>query len=201
MGIAITTIGGGFFPAILAGAKVREKKTDMRPFFITGLPRCRTAWLANYLSYGDTICLHDMAHHLTFAEIEDIQRKSGCSNVGYADPALLLRWRTLIDDVPKARWLVVERDPEDVARTWDDVLGQDSRMELLAYQNELEGLKRTAGGVLTVAFDDINTRLGEIERHLAPGFQCPQWRRDMLTRLNVQKTARMIRQEMESLWV
>ena len=172
----------------------------MTPFFITGLPRSRTAWLANYFSYGNTVCLHDLLHRLTIYEIGGRILKTGCANGGYADPALLLYWEAILEDVPAAKWLIVERDIEDVARTWDQVIGQDSTPELYAYKQTLEGLKRRAGRVLTVEFEDLNSRLDEIERFLAPGFQCPGWRREMLLGLNVQKTPRMIKDEMETLW-
>ena len=34
-------------------------------FFITGLPRSRTAWLANYFSTGDVFCWHEAMAGIT----------------------------------------------------------------------------------------------------------------------------------------
>ena len=44
-------------------------------FFITGLPRSRTAWLANWFTYGHTFCFHEACRKV--GKIEELKdRKS-----------------------------------------------------------------------------------------------------------------------------
>lgn len=164
----------------------------MTPFFITGLPRTRTAWLANYMTYGSTACFHDLMHRFTLFEIASNLRKTGCSHIGYSDPALLLHWKAIVEDIPDARWLIIQRDIQDVARTWDTVLGQDSTEHLRELQGEIRNIRTMIPRALHVHFDDIDTRIDEIEGHLAPGAHFPKWRHEMLRKMNVQVTPKSI---------
>lgn len=71
--------------------------------FLTGLPRSRTAWFANLLTWGDSIVGHDVPsaqlmhdfHHGTLS--------------GHSCASNLLMWRQLHDLFPTARWAVIDR--------------------------------------------------------------------------------------------
>lgn len=83
----------------------------MSKFFITGLPRCRSAWFANLLSYGDSFCYHDGWHGCQTQELFRTRLKiPGFNHVGNSDPANAVFWRYLAEEYPTARWVVVMRN-------------------------------------------------------------------------------------------
>lgn len=158
-------------------------------FFITGLPRSRTGWLANYFSYGNTACLHDLAHDMTLKQIADMMRdlQRDYENVGYSDPVLLPWWRKANELVPDAKWLVVDRPKEDVKPAWDLAMGVDTREALAVLERQMHDLLMSKR-VMLYKFDEIDQEgvLDSVAATLAPGFESPPWRNRMLRRFNVQ---------------
>ncbi len=79
-------------------------------FFVTGLPRSRTAWLANLLTTDRTLCFHE--------PIEPIDKlfnpawAGGYAAIGCSDSMLVMRFEELSDAYLQAPWLYVQRDPE-----------------------------------------------------------------------------------------
>jgi len=84
-------------------------------YFITGLPRSRTSWLANLLTYGRSFCLHDAVGPGT-AALEVVNRltalalETGCDCVGDSDSGLPFLADELNRLLPSARWVFVHRD-------------------------------------------------------------------------------------------
>lgn len=96
-------------------------------YFITGLPRSRTAWLANFFTQGESFCAHDAI--LGCDSLDAFERKlDALPGVfrGDSDSALLFFAPELLRRFPDARWVVVCRDPEEVVR---------SLVAMPAYQN------------------------------------------------------------------
>lgn len=93
----------------------------MIDFLVMGLPRSSTTWLANLLTTGNTLCLHDpFAYGLPEQWPRDA-RRFGISCTG---AYLLPKWVASLD-CPIA---VIERDPEDCNASlagmgWGDVSG------------------------------------------------------------------------------
>ena len=84
-------------------------------FFITGLPRSRTAWLANFLTTGASYCAHDALLGVSsFVELDAKLRALPGELRGDSDSAALLFAPRLFAMYPEARWVVVLRDPEEV---------------------------------------------------------------------------------------
>jgi hypothetical protein len=79
-------------------------------FFVTGLPRSRTAWLARLFSYGASYCLHDAMIYADWRERIDALpfAAQGLSDSGLA----------LMPSVPAGRWLIVRRDPAECLRSF-----------------------------------------------------------------------------------
>ncbi len=79
-------------------------------FFVVGLPRSRTAWLANLFTYGPAFCFHD-----EIVGIEDMAHlarhvhEEGYEHVGFSDSGNALRAAQLMEAFPHARWIVVSR--------------------------------------------------------------------------------------------
>lgn len=94
----------------------------VRHFFITGLPRSRTAWFANYLTFGDSFCLHDGFRGLK--SVEDFPARlnvyEGAS--GNSDPANVLFWQRLVEWYPQAKWVVVVRPFGEVVVSCNRIL-------------------------------------------------------------------------------
>jgi hypothetical protein len=83
-------------------------------FFITGLPRSRTAWLANWLTTGETFCYHDGLSGC--ASLDAFDRKLAAHPIcGDSDSGLAFFWEPLRKAYPDAQWAIVRRDPLFVA--------------------------------------------------------------------------------------
>lgn len=164
-----------------------------RFFFITGLPRCRSAWLANYLTYGDSFCLHDGFYGLNdINEFPDRLRSIKANLVGCSDPALLLNWRKVKEWFPGATWIVVERDLGESIRSSEKAFGVDCRHQLLEMRYELDSLIPECNA-FRVEFKELDCVF--IEWIL--GLKMPPKRREMLERLNIQVDPRFLRREMD----
>lgn len=83
-------------------------------FFVTGLARSRTAWIANFLTSGKTICLHDAL--IGCGSVEELRDKMAAQpfpNVGNSDSGLALIWPKLLQQFPDAKTVFVWRDPNE----------------------------------------------------------------------------------------
>ena len=126
----------------------------MTPFFIAGLPRSRTAWLANFLTTDESFCYHELtADCLDLAEMPEHFRRTGRRLVGDADTSLALLYKPIKKLFPGARWAVIERPVEEVEKSLRDDLGitLDPGLLDLLLEN-LEIIKRDA---LVVSFNDF----------------------------------------------
>ncbi len=129
-------------------------------FFLAGMPRCRTAWFAEYLSAYDGVTCHHEAINGPDSKQEfyDIMEADGC--VGNSDSGLFItdfqqRW-------PDAPTVVLLRDPVAVQKSVSKLLGAEPSIELIERQYRaalaLDGLQ--------VWYEDINDRLDEIHDYI-----------------------------------
>lgn len=155
-------------------------------FFITGPPRSRIAWVANYLSYGNMLCLHDA---LRFCDVSARQARSLFGNTveycGISDPALPLMQDKFIEEFPDAKWVLIDRPHEEVERSCRNIgVSTDS---LYILQTKLEELRGKLGTfALNVPFHSLNSSVHEIARFVNPSWVNPVARHEMLIRMNVQ---------------
>lgn len=142
-------------------------------FFITGLPRSRTAWLANLLTWGRTFCYHEPLYSCTRVAdlnlLADKAKAEGLLNVGGSDSGLPFFWRETRELFPNALWLVVRRPVKDVVISYTEyftkhpfhgmgTLSTESVEELcINLDRELDALCRTLpdSQKLVVRFDDL----------------------------------------------
>lgn len=91
----------------------------MKPFFITGFPRSRTAWLANLMTHGKSYChheavaacdprnvLYDLSHLLSNAHAH-------YQHIGDSDSSVALLFPKIQDVFPGAKYVFVERPYTD----------------------------------------------------------------------------------------
>jgi len=93
----------------------------MKPFFITGLPRSRTAWMANFFTTQTAWCWHDAMKDGWTAEYVRDRLASLPPEIrfaGDADSGLLMHAEELVDFFPAARWLFVRNTPERAAASY-----------------------------------------------------------------------------------
>ncbi len=154
-------------------------------FFITGLPRSRTAWLANFFTCGKSFCWHDASKRGPNAHgvIEELRRAS-CDYAGDADSGLLLFGKELQQLLPEARWLIVRRDLAHARESYEKYFRERPYAGISFEPAELKhifdiaaqkledlrsGLK--AGTFIECDFDDLDSKLvlEEAWRFLTPG--------------------------------
>lgn len=127
-------------------------RTDA-PFIIFGLPRSRTTWLSEFLSYGEKICLHDSMLEMNgFEGMRDFLSRP---NTGICETGFVMAWPVLKRYFPKARFVVVRRPVKDVREEllrfrWEFMPGHLEWM--VDRLNEVSNLP----GTLTIDFADLN---------------------------------------------
>jgi len=123
-------------------------------FWITGLPRSRTAWFAAYFSATGNITAHEpYAKCQTNNDVLYIQHKY----TGISDSILLY--------VPVAgrKMVIIERDPDDVAKSLAHLFDtpiENTYPMIHRAQEQMAGLDG-----LRVKYKDINDRLQEIHEY------------------------------------
>lgn len=137
----------------------------MRPFIIYALPRSRTAWMAQFLSYGDWTCHHEVA--ILMREVLDIPGLFAPGRVGAVETAAAQGWHLIDHYVPGIRSVVVRRPTDDVVRSMMavDLRGvavyDEARLRrIMAYGNRMLDQISARQGVLTLSFDDLGTEAG-----------------------------------------
>lgn len=156
------------------------------PFFITGLPRSRSAWLSNLFTTDQTVCHHDKPYeeHLLVNP----------RRVGFSGPEIAAQFTEIRKQHPECPWVVVLRNAGEALTSlkhWaGDLLPQDDVVDVFWKERvHLIAHICTHANVQTVSFeglnDEINTRL--IWAHLLPGiaFDLERWK--LLCGLNVQQ--------------
>jgi hypothetical protein len=93
----------------------------MTPFFICSLPRSRTAWLANFLTYGPSYCFHEPMHQVPLAQYPWLLGSVGTEFAGSSDSVNTLVMEQLIDMFPIAKIVVIKRDIGRVKESLDKI--------------------------------------------------------------------------------
>lgn len=132
----------------------------MIPALITGLPRSRSAWFANLLTFGKSIVYHDGLYPsnnemLRSASVKRVVAalQSGAWT-GHSDAANVLIWKTLADEFPKAKWVVCKRDLNSVLNSCRKIIPDMPTAGIGAFAKELDELIAELKP-LVVDFDDI----------------------------------------------
>ncbi len=165
-----------------------------RNFFITGLPRSRTSWLANFFTYNNTFCFHEATRFC--ASIEDLKitlANHDASNIGNADPALIYMMDDLVNMFPEAKFLFVERE---VYETIDSFLGfyasldsQQKVTDWILQMNELFQKAKQKYNVMTISHNELNQMdaCKQTWEYLVPEIPFDEKRWKMLDELYINK--------------
>ena len=143
-------------------------------FFIIGLPRSRTAWLANFMTYGGVYCHHDALNGCR--SIEEYKDKIG--NDGDSNTCMMMF--DLKSHFPDRKILIIESDPKRAEQYILENLGFDGSDWVNKAVDQMDSL-----GGLRVHFENINKRLRQIWEYLSDD-PYNEKRGDMIKNLNVQ---------------
>lgn len=157
-----------------------------RRFFITGLPRSRTAWLAVLCSGDTTICLHDPIGQMSALEDLDILWQPGSYQYkGIADPGLGFFASKILERYAP-RTLVIERPIKDVENAIAAMgLPRTNYCDLLGA--ELAKV-RNHPLVMRVPFASLDSKrvVSKIFWHLMPGMTFHEERYDLLAKMRIE---------------
>lgn len=174
-------------------------------FFITGLPRSRTAWLANFFTHGNSFCWHDamrlgMKPHAVVEQLKRASTLPGIQYVGDSDSGVMTIARELQLMLPEARWLVVHRSRDEARKSYDKFFGsrpypeapKDTRTLDKAFDALAMNLARLTeilepGSFIECQFDELDSKLvlEEAWRFLTPGNPWNPLRCELLQGLQV----------------
>lgn len=143
-------------------------------FFILGLPRSRTAWLANFLTYDGHFCYHEAVNGCSSVD----EYKYKVKDCGDSTTSVLMF--DYEREFPESKIVVIDSDVKRSIEFGERVFKTDMT-ELMHKANDR--LSNVNG--LHIAFDEINERLGEIWRYLFDS-EMDKKRADFLISLNVQ---------------
>ena len=91
-------------------------------FLITGLGRCRTAWMSVATSTPRSICYHEpTAHTSKFEDLIELWASAGSLSIGISDSSLPLYLGRILETV-KPRTLIIDRPIDEVIESFDDYM-------------------------------------------------------------------------------
>lgn len=159
-------------------------------FFITGLPRSRTAWLSNLFTYKDCYCFHELAKFgKNFHELRDVFLNRGEGYIGTADPSLPFYYEDIAPMFPNNKLVIIERDLEEVIKSLSGFWMPDEQIKELVEKTYigLQNLKDKFNP-LVIKYEDID-KLETIEQlwyYCVPGITFDKQRFDMLEQFRIE---------------
>lgn len=157
----------------------------VKTFFICALPRSRTSWLANFLTFGDAFCLHEpLVGIRSLTELRGRFEATGRPIVGSSDCGNQYFADALAEEFPGSQFIVVNRPIEDCQKSMDDI-GHPDHGTLIHSRYLLdEVIKNHAPLVLD--FSELSQPDTGEEICDFLGLQWDRPRFDMLTTLHIQ---------------
>lgn len=159
-------------------------------FFVVGLPRSRTAWLANFLTYDNRLCFHEGLNGCQ--SLEKYREKLGANKGDSSTGLMLIDINALYPDAPV---LVIESDGKKTAEFIYKEYGFYAPEAVDFFKSKLRKIKGKR-----IHVNDIDNRLEEIWAYLI-GTPFNRQRADLLTGFNVQmKNTSVITKMGSDLW-
>jgi len=158
------------------------------PFLVLALPRSRTRWLAEFLTYGRWRCTHEEARHLR--SMEDVRSWAKQPFTGSAETAVAPFWRAI---PPGVRVVVIRRPVSEVATSLARVMSNKVPLNNLScfltkLDLKLTQVSNRLPNTLTVGYDELTTLEGAakvFEHALQEPFDEPWW--NLLRDVNIQE--------------
>jgi hypothetical protein len=154
----------------------KEQHLSRLSYAIVGFPRCRTSWLSNLLTYGDSVCLHEyLARGLSLPELPEGFKLGVCETNPFVQ----------LPDVPT---VCIYRDPQEVLESLtlevnaNEIIAALTPMIPSALQAMEDRAQRE--NTLLIHFNDIDSRIQEIIDHC--GVCIPEFRTALLQMYRVE---------------
>jgi hypothetical protein len=150
----------------------------MGNFLILGLPRSRTAWLANFMSYDGFFCMHEGINGCISKE--EYLEKFKYSNVGDSTTAAMVMQLAGVQ-LSGVRTLIIDSSIDKAVKYGKDVLridAEDILVDTATYLDNYPGLH--------IPESQINDRLDEIWYYLTDNAPFDDRRAKMLVDLDIQ---------------
>lgn len=140
--------------------------SEKPPFIVYALPRSRTAWMAEFLTYGGWGCWHEQSIYMR--RIEDLKALLSNPGIGTVETAAAQGWRLLHHYNPDVNAVVVRRPIDDVVRSMmaTDLKGEAhyeeaSLRKIMEYGDRmLSDVSANCHNCLTLDFADLATKDG-----------------------------------------
>ena len=156
-------------------------------YFITGLPRSKTAWMSLYFTRGISVCHHELTAQYGINKC--LAFKPSPSIVeGNSDSGLLIYWKAFMEKFPSAPWVNVVRKYSEV-RMSSLKFGISERniqsaIELQkSFREQMEGNPN----YLEIPFEFTDLHLEEACGHI--GLEYNQYHTDRLRKYNIQMSS------------
>lgn len=158
----------------------------MSLFFITGLPRSRTCWLAAYLSHGNAKCFHDLSGEVkTPVELIDRMLRSGAEHTGDSDSGLAMYYEAISQAYPAAKWVVVRRNASASIK-WLKELGVTNPAPIIQILEDRIGDLILKLNPMVVEFEDLSReKVEEIAAYCIPGWVEDKDRSEFFSKLSI----------------
>lgn len=166
----------------------------VEPFFITGLPRSRTAWMAAFLSDGDVFCHHDLLNYCLTREAFYDGMRRGPHRTGNSDGGLVIT--DFQSKFPASRTVVIQRDRDESFASLVELFPPDLPVNRAAFETMADNIDRLKG--MKVGFSDLDSAMPDICEYLDLPYN-PD-RHELFSRLNIQTTDIVLRHDIVSLW-
>ena len=170
--------------ASLTEYREADMQKRLGPFFVTGLPRSRTCWLANLFTTDTTICYHDVPFDLA---------KVDCGKVvGFAGPQVCTQFTDICRFYPQAPWLIVLREQSEALAAFKKVATNIEVPENYWRDRcHLISALCSKWQAMTVNFDELDSEsvVRGAWAHLLPGIPFDAERYRLLCWMNVQQRA------------
>lgn len=163
-------------------------------FFVLGTPRSRTAWLANWLTTGASLCLHDAWRGTDSVEalrqkLLDLKGGQPLEYVGNSDSSNTLHYWALKATFPDARFALIERPIDEVVVSAETIgYGDTGELRrLLEVEEEIHRRIKEEDSIYTTTFAqlEIPEVIRDMQKHLTPDILFNPDRLDMLSKLRV----------------
>jgi|TARA_R100000655_G_scaffold100423_1_gene144856 hypothetical protein len=153
-------------------------------YLITGLPRSRTAWLANYLTVGSSFCYHEGLKNCF--DIGDLRMMKKAPYTGNSDSSAVFFIDEMKTLFPDMKIVIIDRDYKDVLKSIvKEYDGPFVKYIISATKTSKEYTQKHYEHML-VNYNDINERIDEITDYCIPNQEVPEERKQMLFDLKVE---------------
>jgi hypothetical protein len=149
------------------------------PFIVLALPRSRTKWCAEFLSYGDWHCGHDELQHCR--SLEDCRAWYRQPCVGTVETAAAPFWRLIAHEWPDMRIVTIRRPVAAVLASVVRVIPACDRAvmrtTLMALDRKLDQIEARVPGALRIDYGELATERGCVRlfEHCLPYDHDPVW--------------------------